>query len=130
MHSWDTIVVVGVAPQSSEEQRIVAEYHIATERYAAAVGELTQLRATMTAQDYTKLLNIVEDARKECERIHSSLAKLHDDPSKKHFIVNGRLACGQTNTSNSTNALDLVTCERCLEVLRATKPPETNKSTV
>jgi hypothetical protein len=47
---------------------LVAEYHIATEKYTAAVGELTQLRATMTKEDYTRLLNIVEDARNDCER--------------------------------------------------------------
>ena len=56
---YDSIVAMAVDPSSSEEQRIVAEYHIATEKYTAAVGELTQLRATMTAEDYTKLLNIV-----------------------------------------------------------------------
>jgi hypothetical protein len=64
-------------PESSEEQRLIAEYHIATERYTAAVGELTQHRATMTKEDYSKLLNIVEDARNECERVRNALARLH-----------------------------------------------------
>jgi hypothetical protein len=68
---------MAVDPTSSEEQRLVSEYHIATERYTAAVGELTQHRATMSKQDYTKLLNIVEDARNECERVRHALAKLH-----------------------------------------------------
>jgi hypothetical protein len=68
---------MAVDPTSSEEQRLVAEYHIATERYTAAVGELTQHRATMSKQDYTKLLNIVEDSRNECERVRHALAKLH-----------------------------------------------------
>ena len=64
-------------PASSEEQRLVAEYHIATERYTAAVGELSQQRATMNREDYSKLLNIVEDARNECERVRKALADLH-----------------------------------------------------
>jgi hypothetical protein len=121
---------MAVDPSSSEEQRIIAEYHIATEKYTAAVGELTQLRATMTAEDYTKLLNIVEDARKECERVHNSLVKLHEDnvgEPKKHFVANGKIACGQTNIANSTNVLDLVTCERCLEIIRATRAQPVNK---
>ena len=65
-------------PSSSEEQRLVAEYHIATERYTAAVGELAQSRATMETADYQKLLNIVEDARNECERVRHALARLHE----------------------------------------------------
>ena len=69
---------MAVDPQSSEEQRLIAEYHIATEKYTAAVGELTQLRATMTKVDYTRLLNIVEDARNDCERARNALAKLHE----------------------------------------------------
>jgi hypothetical protein len=69
---------MAVDPQSSEEQRLVAEYYIATEKYTAAVGELTQLRATMTKEDYTRLLNIVEDARNDCERARNALAKLHE----------------------------------------------------
>ena len=67
-----------VQPESSEEQRLVAEYHVATERYTAAVGELSQHRATMTKEDYLKLLNIVEDARNDCERVRNSLSRLHE----------------------------------------------------
>jgi len=69
---------VPIDPASSEEQRLVAEYHIATERYTAAVGELTQHRATMGQEDYTKLLHIVEDARNECERVRHALSSLHE----------------------------------------------------
>jgi hypothetical protein len=68
---------MGVDPSSSDEQRLVSEYHIATERYTAAVGELSQQRATMTREDYIKLLNIVEDARNECERVRHALSRLH-----------------------------------------------------
>jgi hypothetical protein len=68
---------MAVDPESSEEQRLVAEYHIATEKYTAAVGELAQLRAKMTKDDYTRLLNIVEDARNDCERVRNALARLH-----------------------------------------------------
>jgi hypothetical protein len=64
-------------PSSSEEQRLVAEYHIATEKYTAAVGELSLQRATMKQEDYSKLLSIVEEARNECERVRKDLAKLH-----------------------------------------------------
>ena len=69
---------MAVDPSSSEEQRIIAEYHIATERYTAAIGEVTQHRETMNAEDYQKLLNIVEDARNECERVRNALARLHE----------------------------------------------------
>jgi hypothetical protein len=67
-----------IQPESSEEQRLVAEYHVATERYTAAVGELAQHRTTMTKEDYTKLLYLVEDARNECERVRNALARLHE----------------------------------------------------
>jgi len=50
---------MAIDPSSSEEQRLVSEYHIATERYTAAVGELAQQRPTMTPEDYTKLLKRV-----------------------------------------------------------------------
>ena len=66
-----------VEPESSEEQRLIAEYHIATEKYTAAVGELATHRATLTKEDYTKLLNIVEDARSDCERVRNTLNNLH-----------------------------------------------------
>jgi len=72
---------MAIDPTSSEEQGLIAEYHIATEKYNAAVGELTQLRATMTGEDYKKLLNIVEDARNDCERVRHSLARLHGEPA-------------------------------------------------
>jgi hypothetical protein len=68
-----------IQPESSEEQRVVAEYHIATERYTAAVGELATHRATMSKEDYTKMLHMVEDdARNECERARNALARLHE----------------------------------------------------
>ena len=66
-----------VEPESSEEQRLLAEYHIATEKYTTSVGELATHRATMTREDYMKLLKIVEDARNDCERVRNSLASLH-----------------------------------------------------
>ena len=68
---------MAVDPKSSDEQRLVSEYHIATERYTAAVGELSTQRATMKQGDYNKLLKIVEDARNECERVRAAIAKLH-----------------------------------------------------
>ena len=69
---------MAIDPSSSEEQRLVSEYHIATERYTAAVGELSQQRPTMEKEDYQKLLNIAEDARNECERVRNALARLHE----------------------------------------------------
>jgi hypothetical protein len=66
-----------VDPLSSEEQVLVSQYHVATERYTAAVGELSQQRATVDHAAYQKLLLIVEDARNECERVRNALTKLH-----------------------------------------------------
>lgn len=65
-------------PSSSEEQVLVSQYHVATERYTAAVGELSHQRATADKDGYQKLLAIVEDARNECERVRHALAKLHE----------------------------------------------------
>ena len=62
---------------SSEEQRVISEYHIATERYTAAVGELAHQRATLKREDYVKLLAVVEDARNECERVRALVTTLH-----------------------------------------------------
>jgi hypothetical protein len=67
-----------VDPSSSEEQVLVSQYHVATERYTAAVGELSQQRATADQDGYQKLLIIVEDARNECERVRKALAGLHE----------------------------------------------------
>jgi hypothetical protein len=58
-------------PSSPEEQKLISEYHIATERYTAAVAELGLQRAIMKRKDYAKLLAIVEDARNECERVRT-----------------------------------------------------------
>ena len=66
-----------VDPSSSEEQVLVSQYHVATERYTAAVGELSQQRASADKSGYQKLLLIVEDARNECERVRNALVKLH-----------------------------------------------------
>jgi len=68
---------MAVDPSSSEEQVLVSQYHVATERYTAAVGELSQQRPTADQESYQKLLVIVEDARNECERVRNALAKLH-----------------------------------------------------
>jgi hypothetical protein len=62
---------------ASEHQRLLAEYHAATEKYTAAVGELSQHMATMTKQDYDKFLGVVEVARNECERVRKALAVFH-----------------------------------------------------
>ena len=62
---------------ASEHQRLLAEYHAATEKYTAAVGELSQHRGTMTKQDYDKFLGVVEVARNECERVRKALAVFH-----------------------------------------------------
>ena len=70
--------VMAVDPNSSEEQVLVSQYHVATERYTAAVGELSQQRATADKDGYQKLLIIVEDARNECERVRNALTQLHD----------------------------------------------------
>ena len=64
-------------PSDSEHQRLLAEYHAVTVKYAAAVGELSQHRATMTKEDYDKFLRVVEDARNECERVRNALALFH-----------------------------------------------------
>jgi hypothetical protein len=74
-------VAMAINPSSSEEQRLIAEYHVATERYSAAVGELTLHREMLTKEDYVKLLNLVEDARNECERVRNNLKRIHENPA-------------------------------------------------
>jgi len=71
-----------VDPSSQDEQVLVSQYHVATERYSAAVGELSQQRASADKDGYLKLLLIVEDARNECERVRAALARLHNDGIK------------------------------------------------
>lgn len=61
----------------SKHQRLLAEYHAATQKYSAAVGELSQHLAAMTKEDYDKLLRFVEDARSECEHIRKTLGLFH-----------------------------------------------------
>ena len=78
---YHKVVAMAINPASSEEQRLVAEYHVATERYTAAVGELTQHREMLTKDDYIKLLNLVEDARNECERVRNNLKRIHEKPA-------------------------------------------------
>jgi len=75
--AWVRIEPMAIDPSSSEEQVLVSQYHVATERYTAAVGELSQQRATADKDGYQKLLLIVEDARNECERVRNALAQLH-----------------------------------------------------
>lgn len=62
---------------ASEHQRLLSEYHAAAEKYAAAIGELSQHRATMVKEDYDRFLGVVEDARTECERIRQAIAVFH-----------------------------------------------------
>lgn len=76
-----------IDPSSSEEQVLVAQYHVATERYTAAVGELSQQRATADQEGYQKLLVIVEDARNECERVRIALAKLHQSKAENKLLT-------------------------------------------
>ncbi len=62
---------------ASEHQRLLAEYHAATVKYAAAVGELSQHRASMLKEDYDRFLGFVEEARTDCERIRKDLGMFH-----------------------------------------------------
>ena len=73
---------MAVDPSSSEEQVLVSQYHVATERYTAAVGELSQQRESADKDGYLKLLLLVEDARNECERVRNALAKLHNSKER------------------------------------------------
>jgi hypothetical protein len=78
---YHKMIPMAIDPASSEEKRLVAEYHVATERYTAAVGELTLHREMLTKDDYIKLLNLVEDARNECERVRNNLKRIHEKPA-------------------------------------------------
>jgi hypothetical protein len=78
---------MAVDPSSQDEQILVSQYHVATERYSAAVGELSHQRATADKDGYQKLLLIVEDARNERERVRSALARLHNDGIKPSTTI-------------------------------------------
>jgi hypothetical protein len=48
----------------------------------------------MEKEDYQKLLQIVEDARNECERVRSALAKLHKAKPGSHRLALRRKSGG------------------------------------
>ncbi|HEY1755783.1 MAG TPA: hypothetical protein VGG72_10335 [Bryobacteraceae bacterium] len=62
---------------ASEHQRLLAEYHAATVKYAAAVGELSQHLGSMVKEDYDRFLRVVEDARNDCERVRKDIGMFH-----------------------------------------------------
>ena len=60
----------------NEERRLLAEYETATGFYSWVVRELAGQRGTLPNDQYIRLLNMVEDARLECERARLALNEL------------------------------------------------------
>jgi len=62
----------------NEERRLLAEYETATGFYSWAVRELSLQRKTLPHDQYDRLLNMVENARLECEITRLALQKFRD----------------------------------------------------
>ena len=57
----------------NEERRLLAEYETATGFYSWTLRELSRQRGTLPRDHYDRLLNMVENARLECERARLAL---------------------------------------------------------
>jgi hypothetical protein len=57
----------------NEERRLLAEHETVTGFYSWTVRELSRQRGTLPNDQYIRLLNMVENARFECERARLAL---------------------------------------------------------
>ncbi len=57
---------------------LLHEYAGATKHYAWAVGELDRQRPHLPKERYDLMYRMVEDARKDCERLRNDLAQVRD----------------------------------------------------
>jgi hypothetical protein len=62
----------------NEERRLLAEYETATHFYSWTVRELSRQRGTLPYDHYDRLLNMVENARLECERARLAVQDFRD----------------------------------------------------
>jgi hypothetical protein len=58
---------------------LIEEYAKAANHYAWAVEELNRHRSTLPKVQYQDAYFLVENAREECERLRSALAKFRDE---------------------------------------------------
>ncbi len=65
------------SPQN-EERRLLAEWETATHFYSWTVRELSRQRENVPSDHYERLLNLVENARLECERARLALREFKD----------------------------------------------------
>src|SRR5258705_13637586 len=69
---------VDLGSPDNKERRLLAEYDTATRFYSWAVTELSRQRGIVSHDEYIKLKQVTDDARKEGERIRGALFKLKD----------------------------------------------------
>jgi hypothetical protein len=62
----------------NEERRLLAEYETVTGFYSWTVRELARNRGTLSNDQYIRLLNMVENARLECQLARLALQKFRD----------------------------------------------------
>ena len=65
------------SPQN-EERRLLAEYETATAFYSWTVRELSRQRGALPTDEYGRLMNLVENARLECELSRVALRDFKD----------------------------------------------------
>ena len=63
---------------NNEERRLLAEYETVTSFYSWAVRELSRNRGTLPNDQYIRLLDMVENARLECQLARLALQKFRD----------------------------------------------------
>jgi len=63
---------------NNEERRLLAEYETVTGFYSWTVRELSRNRETFPNDQYIRLLNMVENARLECQLARLALQKFRD----------------------------------------------------
>jgi ubiquinone biosynthesis protein UbiJ len=68
-----------MAPNEQPELKAVLQnYTAASKHYALALAELNRQRATISADEYRRFYEMVEDAREDCERLRTTLSRLKD----------------------------------------------------
>ena len=88
------------SPDNEERRLLLAEYETAAGFYSWTVHELSRQRGTLPRDNYDRLLNMVENARLECERARLALQEFNAISASVPFIYGApsgrdqrRIAC-------------------------------------
>ena len=65
----------------NEERRLLAEYETTTHFYSWAISELSRQREILPQDACDKLLKLVEEARRDCEKARLALGNVKQEKS-------------------------------------------------